>query len=113
MKASEVLRKAGDVLRRYGWCQESRGESATSTHCVIGAIEVAKTGGLDVSVEPGFSAYSMDELEWLDVIVDVDLTIDVWNDIKGRTPEEVQLVLDAAYVLALQAEGADLDEVFA
>lgn len=99
MKTSDVLRKAGDVLRERGWCQ-FLANNFDGSHCVLGALwNVTKsTSGSDAE-------------DILDVITLGHASIADWNDADGRTADDAAIALDAAYVLALQCEGIDPEDV--
>jgi hypothetical protein len=99
MRTSDVLRKAGDVLRERGWCQYTH-KGLDGNVCAFGALNAARTGDpTDVSSPwPGDSEFET-------VLGCVNGAN--WNDAKGRTAAEVMYALDAAYVLALQLEGED------
>jgi hypothetical protein len=99
VKTSEVLRKAGDVLRERGWCQGNLEEKGRV--CLLGATGIAAHG------YP--SAPDSNEVHDALRLV-IDRWPIEWNDARGRTQAEVESALDAAYVLALQDEGEDLDE---
>lgn len=94
MRTSDVLRKAGDVLRERGWCAGYM-EGPSGGHCAYGAIAVANDSTPDAR-NPG-------DVELEDIVGDVF----GFNDAPGRTAAEVMHALDAAYVLALQEEGED------
>lgn len=95
MKTSDVLRKAGDVLRVGGWC---RGDYENGhSHCIVGAVRAVDARDLD----------SLDLLG--DILSDgrgggAELR---WNDRVCRSDREAQRLLDAAYIVALQIEGED------
>jgi len=111
VKTSEVLLLAGDVLRERGWRQGWFG-FPVGPMCMLGACNFAIDGRPD-----GHAAVdTMPEvLDVLDVVTtqDAEGRRAIWNDSPQRTKDDVLAALDAAYVLALQEEGADLDEVFA
>jgi len=69
--------------------------------CAIGAIRKAGDGDIN-HPQP-----------LRDIVCDGIANVDFWNDQPSRTKEDVLASMDAAFVLALQEEGADLDEVFA
>lgn len=103
MKASGVLRKAGDVLRERGWTRGVAGNHPYSTSlCLMGAINVAR--------ERYMGCYDQNGLESLRLMTG---EFGVWqfNDAPGRTAAEVMHALDAAYVLALQEEGVEPEDV--
>ena len=105
MKASEMYRKAGDELRRHGWCQ-GWFFSEEGARCAIGACNSAIDGR-----PGGHAAVDADNLEALEVIAGDDIGITHWNDMPDRTPADVMHALDAAYVLALQEEGIEPEDV--
>lgn len=98
MKTSEVLRKAGDVLRERGWHQ-GQFESPCGAVCVFGAVNVAITS------DPGDGSLSREPVDMIRRIL--KRWPPNWNDAPGRTAAEVLATLDAAYVVALQEEGDD------
>ncbi len=115
MKTSDVLRKAGDVLRRRGWQNDGGWSSDGGALCAWAAL--CEAGGRD--------AYGTEALEERGLVELVACTPDqmrlykrlgynalpTWNDAKGRTAAEVMHAIDAAYVLALQEEGVEPWEV--
>lgn len=106
MKTSEVLRKAGDVLRERGWCQGGRAKEGR--FCVVGAVEVARTGIISPYSSGGASqAYRDPALSFLPV----PFSADSFNDHSGTTAKDVLITMDAAYVLALQEEGVEPGDV--
>lgn len=107
MKASEVLRKAGDVLRERGWNRWWFYDrvNGTGSVCLLGACHVATNG-----IPDSHSALEVPGLlDALDVPTDGKRAF--WNDAPGRTAAEVMIALDAAYVIALQGEGIEPDDV--
>lgn len=93
MKTSEVLRRAGDILRVRGWCQDDFVAEGGEV-CALGAVRVVR------------------EDDWIDHIAGLRAVtgfylVGEWNDDRTRTEDEVRTALDAAYVLALQEEGED------
>ena len=99
MKASEVLRKSGDVLRERGWCQ-GEFDNLSGQRCALGAIRDFVGN------------------EWVQVAIPLEVVVGVyprsvapWNDVPGRTVDEVLAAMDAAYVLALQEEGTEPEDV--
>jgi hypothetical protein len=100
LKTSDVLRKAGDVLRERGWCQ-FRPRSSDGASCAYGAIfdgANEQTADYDAGTN-ALRSVVFDEM------------ISIWNDTPGRTAAEVMHALDAAYVLALQEEGIEPGDV--
>lgn len=103
MKTSEVLRKAGDVLRARGWCQREF-ENEAGALCAYGAIrEVVGVSGSGI---------------WTPFVEEFDLVVEtpgvfmpLWNDAATRTADEVLVAMDAAYVLRLQVEGVEPGDV--
>jgi hypothetical protein len=106
VKTSEVLRKAGDVLRERGWCQQYREHEGS--HCLVGAVEMARKGTISpFSTQESSLAYRDPALSFLPI----EESVDSFNDRTGRTREDVLVTLDAAYVLALQEEGLEPEDV--
>jgi hypothetical protein len=99
VKTSEVLRKAGDVLRERGWCQ-FRLEDDAGRVCLRGAVLSAN----------GDAAYNHEE-QLLRASTGVECFGADWNDLPSRTAAEAAIALDAAYVLALQEEGIEPEDV--
>lgn len=96
MKTSAILRKAGDVLRARGWRQGvgELGNAVDGPVCALFAFP-------DRDYEQA--------RDTLRVVIGGGL-VSVWNDKYGRTADEVQIAMDAAYVLALQIEGDEPDD---
>lgn len=107
MKTSEVLRGAGDVLRTGGWKRNGFGNlhSSTGPHCVLGSIAVAG------HVSPNTDNPDYEEPRSFLTLVIQDTTPANWNDNIASGGAEVMHVLDAAYVLALQEEGTEPEDV--
>lgn len=89
MKASEIYRHAGDLIRVFGWAQGDLGYGE-SPRCALGSCGVV-------------ASYYVPHLQ----IAAGTEFIALWNDEADRTAAEVMIALDAAYVLALQEEGDD------
>jgi hypothetical protein len=102
MKASEVYRGASLLLLERGWCQGRFGRPDGAA-CSAGAINaVAGRGRPDRdSGQPYYGA--------VEDIVDARLA--TWNDMFCESREDAVAVLDAAYVLALQEEGLEPEDV--
>lgn len=97
MKTSEVLRKAGDVLRERGWRQGvgDGGDAVDGPVCALFALP------------PRYFEMARDVVRF---VIGGGL-VSVWNDSPDRTADEVQIAFDAAYVLALQLEGDEPGDV--
>jgi hypothetical protein len=106
VKTSEVLRKAGDVLRERGWCQNQT-EDGAGRVCAIGALGIAEAD--NASCASGAIYRALQRVTHDGLIY--DYLIGDWNDRPGRTAAEVEAALDAAYVLALQEEGIEPEDV--
>ncbi len=106
MKTSEILYRAGDVLRKDGWCKFTR-ENTYGQHCALGAIAKAEYG----SVPAGYKV----NVEALNVVMHIDEYgagfMSYWNDRYVSGVEEVLEAFDAAYVLQLQEEGIEPEDV--
>jgi hypothetical protein len=105
MRASEMYLRAGDIIRERGHYKGWYSDANTGRCCLLGACNVVMNGQANDSRNILRNTSSLD---------DVLLTSApcAWNDAPGRTEAEVLIALDAAFVLALQEEGEDLDEVF-
>jgi hypothetical protein len=105
---SQILRKAGDVLRERGWNRGWFVSQLTGGVCLIGACNVA----VDGDPKGHGTANKMPEiLDLLDAVTGPLSRRATWNDAEDRTADEVCVALDAAYVLALQEEGIDPEDV--
>lgn len=102
MKASDVLRRAGDISRERGWRSGGLTNVAGQV-CAIGSLQLAEHGE--------FKAAGDTLLEALRAPLGPEVSIAIWNDEPGRTHAEVLIALDAAYVLALQSEGIEPEDV--
>jgi hypothetical protein len=99
VKTSDVLRKAGDVLRERGWYQGYY-KAPDGSVCVLGAMS-----------ETMLPATLWDRaIDVADTVAGTD-NLARWNDATGRTVEEVLIAMDAAYVVALQEEGIEPGDV--
>ncbi len=107
MKTSEVLRTAGDLLRARGWCKHARIKEDGSM-CAIGAIEMARSGS--VGKVHDHDPYNDPVLDLVPLENEFD-TVDGFNDRESTGLSDVIQLLDAAYVLALQEEGIEPEDV--
>lgn len=107
MKTSEVLRKAGDVLRKRGWGQHRYGNNDGGPRCVMGAVLVA-AGKQSLDDD---SIVRESRLALADLVESTSGSPAQWNDTAGRTVDEVLTAMDAAYVLTLQLEGIEPGDV--
>ena len=102
MKASNVYRRAGDLIREHGWCQGVSRNTA-GEFCVTGAARAANQEG--ANLDGALYTIIATELDW------VRAWAWEWNDDPARTVEDVMIALDAAYVLQLQVEGVEPEDV--
>lgn len=110
MKASEILRKAADVIRARGWYQGNVGsdpdaESSCSV-CAVGAMRIAATGQQSpwTLVGTGGSEYWEARAELDETIAHTGDRTPHWNDTDGRTADEVLVALESTAV-RLEGEG--------
>lgn len=101
MKTSEVLRKAGDMLRERGWFQ-GWFVSDDGAVCLAGACNRAFAEPVKTTPSEIFLP--------IETVLD-GMPVAVWNDDPQRRLEEVLEAVDAAYVLALQEEGVEPEDV--
>lgn len=113
MKTSDVLRKAGDVLRERGWCQGRR--ERDGRFCLVGAVEMSRAGvTAPVNSAASSEAYRDPALSVVSLVTAGRYRgADAFNDSAVRTVDEVLIAMDAAYVLALQEEGIEPEDVLA
>ncbi len=107
-RASEVLAGAARLLLEKGWCQGTYarrrgkdiwyGDASADSFCVSGAIMRAE-GDED----------SGDARDLLDIACG-EFRVD-YNDAPERTRDDVVTAIDAAYILALQEEGVEPEDV--
>jgi hypothetical protein len=83
MTAAEILRAAAKRLEEKGWCQGSYYEATTGRCCAYGAIDRVGMGRDTVTAGRLLRDYVKDEIE-------------DWNDVEGRTVEEVIAAMLAA-----------------
>ena len=109
MRSSEVLRRASEVIRRRGWCQEDFAEKggnlATCRVCAWGAINAAATG--DPTDWEYSNGHEQPALDWLTRAVFGEQFggyVAEWNDDLDRTVEDVLAALNKAAHLA-ESEG--------
>lgn len=108
MLTSEILDKAADVIERNGWTQgdwydvDARGDSRECPVCALGAINVAGGSLPDEFPDGPRRAAALvlaDRLGVLEDALSYGLSNTVgrdWNDVAGRTAEEVVAELRAA-----------------
>lgn len=99
MKTSDHILDAIQNLDRFGWIQGEYG-SEKKGFCLLGALDHRAITIYDST------------LDAVKQILGTPCTVK-WNDTPGRTEQEVLEALEAAYVVALQDEGIELDEYFA
>ena len=90
MKPSEICLKAKDVLRERGWTQ-GRMRNDDGAFCVWGALVVADAGRvtLDYSMSAAWARSAL-------AAAVGDPSVGLWNDVPGRTLDEVLAALDQA-----------------
>lgn len=96
---SDVLLAAADVLYRDGWTQ-GKAHGRDGSHCVAGAIQIAAGLGLNaIALTDGYMAAFR---AFSDVVP--GMWVAEWNDVPGRTADEVIHALkDAAERAAVSA----------
>lgn len=98
-KTSEILRNARRAIIDHGWIQGSFGRPERG-FCMVGALNVSFTSEQDI--EPYLLARTY--IENVVVAGSTPLAhwpyVEDWNDVPGRTKEEVLVVLDEAMKLA-------------
>jgi len=108
MKTSEVLRKAGDVLRERGHCKGAL-ENESGSVCFNGAINVALHGRPQFAI--GIDGGIIGIFEFASTPFGSNIEAVDWNNDCRTTAAEVMHALDAAFVLALQEEGVEPEDV--
>lgn len=100
-----MIRQAGDVLRLRGHCRNEL-EDEQGRVCLNGAMNIALHG------DSMFGNYDTEHpfLEAASVAIGDNCAAVLWNNEPERTPEEVQIALDAAYIVQLQEEGVDVSD---
>src|SRR5688572_22687287 len=100
MKASEVLAGARTLYDRIGLAKGMLYDSfhSPTKACLVGACDIA--GGWDEAAD---FVNTILGTERLDVVS--------WNNREVTTKADVQGVIDAAYILALQEEGHEPEDV--
>lgn len=112
MKTSEVLRKAGDLLRERGWIQGSYSDAGR--FCAVGAADSVAGDALGRrDPEANLLLQTVaDDFPYPERYPgDIAGSMLRWNDRPRRTLDEVLAATDAAYVLALQVEGIEPGDV--
>ena len=109
MKASEVFAKAAEATVRYGNVKHTRREP-TGEMCMMGAVAFAATGN------PWSGCFGVDGSDVVKacepfIRAATDGGLAEWNDRSDVTEADVIAALDAAYVMALQAEGVEPGDV--
>ena len=107
-KISEILYRAGDVLRMRGHAKNYLEDSAGGV-CLNGAVNVAAHG--TPQWELGQFDAEAPIRDAASVAIGTNYEAVDWNNAPERTPEEVQIALDAAYVVQLQEEGIEPEDV--
>ena len=87
--AIAILRKAKNILEVRGWCQDQFCDWETGSYCMIGALCRAHA-----MANGSGSLYEDVEDRLMGAIHSND--IPMWNDIQGRTKEEVLAAFDRA-----------------
>lgn len=105
MKPSEVFKKAAEATVRYGNAKHTRQRSRDGAMCMMGAIAFSATGNPYASWWAGAGECQ----SFLQLATDGGLA--GWNDRDDVTEADVIAALDAAYVMALQAEGLEPEDV--
>lgn len=103
MKASDFLKGAAELLVTKGWCQGDYSDGAGRS-CALGAMSFATRNAR------GRTPLWSELCDWLRLGAGTDC-IPTWNDTPGRSAEEVIRAMDAAYILALQEEGIEPEDV--
>lgn len=106
MKASELLRKGADEIRRRGWWQGAYGSDhedlKSCSVCAVGALNAADSGtpypADDLSDAHYAASRLLDELVWRDGAGSPGIVN--YNDQPGRTVEEVLDLFERAAVAA-------------
>jgi hypothetical protein len=106
VKAYEVFYRAGDILRKRGW-HKGWFSNTNGNVCAQGACNAAVDG------EPGsHSAGVRPDLNCLiRAATGYEFGLPSWNDAPSRTQAEVEVALDAAFILALQEDGIEPEDV--
>lgn len=92
VRTENLLAEAGQVIREKGWCQRTAVNGADQL-CLVGALGVvclmdsadgvaSYYESLDLVKERLFAKYEWDE------------TVAMWNDVPGRTVDEVLAILE-------------------
>lgn len=103
-KTSDILKRTKAVLLSRGWFQGDYVNPITGEVCIVGAMNIAKEGipfpDDDDDDEPDPAHDLVSNLcfkEWCE-------DIGQWNDMHGRTPEQVLALMDRAIALAESLE---------
>jgi hypothetical protein len=105
MTALDILTRAKAELLRVGWCQHES-TAKDGRRCGISAIDFGVAGSKD----------SVDDIAHIEAIrlfrvanqLPVYCGIAEWNDVYGRTFDEVLEAFDRAIALACEPEGLDV-----
>lgn len=108
MKASDVLRGAAELLVTKGWCRGAAARDALGNHVMVDSPEARRfcaLGAICRAEGPRDSSADMT----LSIVLGGYITD--WNDRLDRKQGDVVAAMDAAYVLALQEEGLEPEDV--
>lgn len=103
MDARTLLREAAKILRRDGWCQKTN-KNQMGQHCLVGAIEEAfgREQFFALNSKPHCYIEALDRVRAAMLPDETDVeaigrrSVTYWNDMPGRTAEDVIAVLERA-----------------
>lgn len=96
-REAQVLHRAVEILDERGWCQGTFEDGRKV--CAMGAINIAVGGSpFPGNLEPGDERIATEVAELVEGVVDEDVT--TWNDVFGRTVEQVRQALLTAAIAA-------------
>lgn len=108
MTTSESLKAAKAVLLDRGWFQGDFVNDVTGEVCIVGAMNIVEDGTPRCDDDALYAESVASQILHCLVFLDRCDDIGEWNDMHGRTPEEVLALFDRAIAIAESKERTEL-----